>query len=56
MSFTERVVELTPAGDYHGWRCKACPAKSRHVLPYHLASRNARAHELKANKAERKAC
>lgn len=49
----EHLVELTPSGTFYGWKCKTCPATSRHVLPYHLAARNARAHENKANKAER---
>lgn len=55
MSFVEHIVELMPdaGGTYHGWRCKTCRAKSRHVLPYRSAVRNARAHELKADKAER---
>ena len=53
MNLIEHLTELTDAGDYRGWRCTTCGAESRHVLPHHLAVRNARAHELKANKAER---
>lgn len=49
----EHVTELTDAGTYYGWKCKTCTAESRHVLPYRLTVKNARAHENKANKTER---
>lgn len=51
----EHDVHLLSAGTYFGWHCQTCGKTSRHLLPYHRAARNARAHELKAIRAERKA-
>ena len=42
---------LTDAGSYHGWIC-TCGKTSRHVLPYHKASRNAATHEREARRRE----